>query len=96
MVDKASGLWLNTTSDLKVIAMMKSRPVHLIQQYSNGGALVTVFTSKCESPITQRYTLGDMPKFKDLGGDDAMIILHNGTPNGQEGVGDHFNAVLPP
>ena len=95
MVDKASGLWLNTTSDLKVIAMMKSRPVHLIQQYNNGKALVTVFTSKCESPPTQQYTLGEMQKFKDLGGEDAIIILHNGTPNGQGGVGDHFNAVLP-
>jgi len=76
-----------------VLAMMKGRPVHLIQQYGNGTALVKVFTPLCAPPRIQTYKLGDDHKFKALGGSDAIIIIHNGSPGGEED-GDHFNAVV--
>ena len=62
-IGRTTGLWLNTNSDLKVLAMMLRRPVHLIQQYSNGDALVTVYTTKCEPPCTQKYKLSDTSSF---------------------------------
>ena len=97
VLDPASKLWLNTTSDMKVLAMMKGKSVHLIQQYTSGSrsgtALVTVFTSLCAPPRTQTYTLGDARKFAELGGPEAIIIVHDGTPGGTDGI--HFNAVVP-
>ena len=92
VVGRESNLWLNTTTDLKVLAMMKGRPVHLIQQYGNGTALVTVFTSMCAPPRIQTYMLGNVQKFKNLGGADAIMIIHNGSPGKQDG--NHFNAIV--
>ena len=72
--------------------MLLKRPVFLIQQYANGDALVTVFTSKCAPPTIQQFRLSDTKSFTLHGGPGAIVLLHNGTPGKTDG--NHFNAVM--